>query len=350
MIYNSDGYLDYKKVLAPKQPFNFITGARGTGKTYGGLELGVDRHRTGKGQFILLRRTMAEAEILWRNESTNPFQQLNKDKGWNIGLVKRSKYTADIVSRIAGPDGTLVPDGEPLGMVLALSTVVNLRGFIASGVSYIFYDEFIPEGHVRPIKGEHLAFMNMYETINRNRELIGMEPVMVIAASNSNRLDNPLYKGLNLVDHVDRMKTRGQMVSVIESRGVQLVNMERSPISEKKKNTALYRMAGDGEFSDMALGNKYIGEGDRSLIGSRPLKEYNPLCQIGEVLVYRHKSGDSLYCIRKAEPLDGIPSFTTGAADRARFNRSYAWIWVWYLKRRVFFDRRSTELDLTTVF
>lgn len=349
-IYNEDGWLDYRAILSAGVPFNFITGARGTGKTYGGLSKGIDRYQDGKGRFILLRRTMAEAELLWRNEQTNPFYQLNEDKGWNYGVVKKTKYTADIVRRVAGPDGQLVPDGEPVGMVLALSTVANLRGFSAGDVNYIFYDEFIPEPHVRPIRDEHLAFLNMYETINRNRELRGEPPVLVVCASNSNRLDNPLYSGLGLVDLVDRMKQRSQTVSVNRERGVQIVNMERSPISDAKRYTALYRMAGSGAFSDMALDNKYIGEGDRSLIQSRPLREYTPVCNVRDITVYKHKTGSDLYIIHRDAPLGGLPTFLNTSADTVRFRRQYGWIWLWYLQRRIFFDRRSSELVLTSVF
>lgn len=346
-IYDDNGYLSFKNILSQKTPFNFITGARGTGKTYGGLEIGVERHADGLGSFILMRRTMGEAELLWRDEQLNPFTQLNIDKGWNIGIVRASKYTGAIVSRETNHDGTMRVVGEPIGIVLALSTVANLRGFNGAQFSYIFYDEFIPETHVRPIKDEHLAFLNAYETINRNRELCGAPPVLCVCASNSNRLDNPLYTGLNLVTKVDSMKQRGQMVSTLHDRGITLINMERSPVSQKKADTALYKMARGTSFGEMALENKYIGESERTNNGTRPLAEYTPLCNVGELGIYKHKSRLEWY-VTKHQPR-GVESYGMGDTERARFRRAYPWLWLAYLRKQVFFESRICEILLTNV-
>ena len=67
---------------------------------------------------------------------------------------------------------------------MALSTFGNLRGVDFSDVDMIFFDEFVPQKNARPIKAEAEAFFNLYETVNRNRELDGRPPVRVLMLSN----------------------------------------------------------------------------------------------------------------------------------------------------------------------
>ena len=144
-IYTPEGWLDVPKIVAKPYPFIFCTGARGVGKTYGALKYVIENEIP----FIYLRRTLTETEFLAANESNNPFARLNEDTGENVGLCKSGKYTTEIVRRV--PDGNkLVPDGPPVGMMLALSTISNLRGFNGEQYEIIVYDEFIPEPHARP--------------------------------------------------------------------------------------------------------------------------------------------------------------------------------------------------------
>lgn len=342
-IYNEEGWLDVPKIMGMGMPFVFCTGARGTGKTYGALEYGLDG-----GPFIYMRRTQGEVDILCSNEMLNPFLPLNRNTGRNIGFKKVSKYTAAIYERQEEEDGTLSIVGPPLGMCCALSTFANLRGFNGSQFDFLIYDEFIPESHVRPLRDEHLAFMNAYETINRNRELEGRSALRCFCASNSNRLDNALYMGLGLVSKVDRMKRDGQILSVLGKRGIILLNMEQSPISERKRNTALYRMAAGTGFEKMALDNVYVGEDARINIGSKPLREYNAICAVGELCIYRHKSRSEYYV---SEHTSGTPpTFATTAAELERFRRSFSWLWSAYLERKVFFESRICEILLTKYF
>lgn len=343
-IYNDIGYLNVPLLMGQNMPFIFITGARGTGKTYGVFDFCIENNLP----FIYMRRTMAEVEVLWKDESLNPFLPLNRNTGRNIGIIRKSKYTGVIIDREINDDGTMRPVGPALGLVVALSTFANLRGF--NGVQYkvLFYDEFIPELHVRPIKEEHMAFMNVYETINRNRELEGEKPLLCVCASNANRLDNPLYLGLGLVSKVDRMKRNKQLVSILSKRGILLVNMEDSPISEQKANTALYRMSAGTGFDRMALHNQYLGEEEQGNIGSRPLKEYNPICAVGELCVYKHKSKRNYYISTFCT--GSPPTFGYGDTERKRFIKSFGWLWAAYLDNLIYFESRICEILLTKYF
>ena len=94
------------------------------------------------------------------------------------------------------------------GYTSALSTFSNLRGFDGSNIKILLYDEFIPERHERLIKNEADAFFNVYETINRNRELQGGPPLIALCLSNSNSLASPIFTALNLVKTLERMHNK----------------------------------------------------------------------------------------------------------------------------------------------
>lgn len=343
-LYLDSGYLNVPGVKSCNVPNIFITGARGTGKTYGELYDLIEKETP----FILMRRTMAELEFLGKDESTNPFIPINAALGTCVGLEKSGKYLYRIVDREYNENGEYRVIRR-CGIAVALSTIANIRGFDGSPYEELFFDEFIPERHARPIREEFYAFMNALETVGRNRELQGKPPLRVVCAANSNRLDNPIYLGLNLVRKADAMKRKKQTVCILEKRGICLINLEDSPISQAKRETSLYKMAAGSGFADMALDNKYIGEKEYNpLIRRANLKEYTPLAAIGEICVYEHKTRQEYYVCSTVS--GSPPSFDMTDTDKERFKRAYWAVWAEYFENCVFFEDRLSELLLTKVF
>lgn len=341
-LYLENGYLNIGGILAQGHPFNFCWGGRATGKTYGALKHPVENGV----KFMLMRRTQAQLDLISKPEFS-PFKPLNRDMGWNVSILPINKYNGGIYNMVES-DGKLVPDGAPIGYTCALSTIANVRGFDGSDIDLLIYDEFIPEPHARPIKEEHQAFLNAYETINRNRELQGRPPLQVLCLANANTLSNPLFIGLGLVTRAERMNRTGQEYSVDSKRGCLLVNLCKSTISEMKRDTALYRFTGDTEFTKMALTNDFSGEEERGVIGSKPLKEFRPVIAVGELCIYRHKSNDLYFC---STHISGSPPrFGVGDTERARLRRSYSWLWAAYLDNKMEFEERICEILLTKYF
>lgn len=337
-LYLDNGYVNIPFILSQGTPFNFVWGGRGTGKTYGALSEIVESGA----KFMLMRRTQNQLDIINKPEFS-PFKSLNRDKGWNIDIKPLSKYNGGIYKH-----GEEAGDGLPIGYTCALSTISNIRGFDASDIDILLYDEFIPEKHARPIKEEAQAFLNAYETINRNRELQGRKPLIALCLANANTLDNPLFLGLGLVCKAEKMYSNNQEISIDKKRGVSLFNLCRSEISDKKRNTALYKFAGDGEFSNMALSNDFSGESERGRITSRAIKEYKPIVAVGELCIYAHKSRDLYYV---SSHFSGNPlSFGIGSAEKLRFCRMYNWIWLAYLNNKIEFETRICEILLQKYF
>lgn len=314
-LYLDNGYLDMKKLITHPAPFVFIVAARGTGKTYGAL-WAMDKNKDCN---LLLRRLDTQLKQIL-TERGNPFKTINNDIGTDYKLLKTK----------GGQIATLY-DGQnnaSFGFAGALSTFKNVRSIDFSNLDFVFYDEFIGESHEKPIRGEGDAFLNLYESINRNRELYGKPPLKIVCAANSNRLDNPLFADLNLIDPVMRLVNSGQETLYMQDRGVLLVVPHHSPISEQKKETALYKFASGSSFEEMAIDNQFAYD-DQSGVGTRPLREYKPICVVDGMTVLEHKSGTDLYIINTAFKDPQLPKFDTRFKDGLSAFKGQFGIWVW---------------------
>ena len=324
IYYPETGYVNIGGILCEGYPFNFICGGRGTGKTYDAL-----RTARNKGiKFIFLRRTQAQADLISKAEFSI-FKPLNEDEGWNIYPERVSKYNS-----------AFVENDIQIGYTAALSTLSNMRGFDASDIQLIIYDEFIPEKHERPIKNEAAALWNAYETINRNRELKGIAPVQLLCLANANDITNPVFESLNLIRVADRMQKKGSERWTDDKRGIQLIMLQRSPISRKKGNTVLYNLTEGSDFSRMSLDNSF--NVNRQHVRPRPLGEYVPVCLIGELCIYRHKSDPRLYCTTHQA---GVFSrrFGTSDTDRIYYRRIFCHHWEMYIQNQIDFEDVLSE-------
>ena len=253
--------------------------------------------------------------------------------------------TITTVQKMAGKTFSFIdaPSDKTLGYCFALSTFAKMRGFDASDVSTLVFDEFIPEKHERPIKNEAEAFFNAVETINRNRELTGREPLQCVLLSNANNMGNPLFLELGLVSRATKMLSKGVDTYRDEKRGLMLVIIQNSPISEAKKQTALYKLTAGSSFQKMAIDNDF--DEQCSNLRHAPLKELRPLVGVGEITIYTHKSENWLYVSthRTGSP----PTFSSSAADLNIFRLQYMWVWEAYMMRRVYFEEYLCELLLS---
>lgn len=333
-IYQESGYLDYPRLIEMGYPLTIIYGGRGTGKTYGALKYQIHDNPS---QFFYMRRTGTQLKAI-RKPELNPFGALNQDLGREITL----KSTDDYLRIQDEQDADL--DGNPklIGYAAALSTFANLRGFGAEWVKRIIYDEFIPEKHEKRMKYEADALWNAWETINRNRELKGMEPAQLVLLSNSNELANPIFMDLQIVEIAQKLRLSGECVYQNRNRGLLLVDMIDSPISRQKADTAIYRAMGKrSEFATMALKNEFVYDDISDSIRSRNLLQYNPIVRIGEITIYRHKSERGYYVSMHDS---GAPDqFGPGETDKKRFVRKYWMIWNRYLDGRVGFESYTVQ-------
>lgn len=343
-LYTEAGWLDVPAILDQKYPFTFVTGGRGTGKTYGAL-LEARRRSAADHRFLLMRRTLVQLELINRPEFS-PFKAIDRDQGTITVTQPITKYTSGFYNGQEQEDGSWKASGPALGYTGALSVFSNMRGWDASDVDLVIFDEFIPQAQERPIKGEADALFNAMETIGRNREIQGRPPVQLLAMANANTLGNPVFLALNLVSQAEKMRQRGREIWTDDARGIMLILLQQSPISDAKRETALYKLQAGSEFARMALDNDFSYE-ERGTTGRLPLKELVPLVAVGEICIYRRKAGGYYVSGHKS----GSPeTFGTGTHELERFRRKYLWLWQAYMSRSVIFEQYLQEVLFNKYF
>ena len=330
-IYDTNGWVNWDYILDQPSSFISVVGARGVGKTYGIFK----KLTKEKKKFIYLRRLKSQLDQCGKLEG-NPFKKINEDTSMDI----KPFSSGGIISfREVDKNGSIVAVG------VALSVVANVRGIDFSDYDYIVFDEFIASSGERPIKNEFSAFLNFYETVNRNRELEGKNAVKCIMLGNANTLINPYFSAWHFMKTAVRMITGGQMVWRSADQTRMIILLLHSPISEKKKDTALYQNANQ-DFIQMALDNAF--KTDETKIKSEPLKEYNHIVSVGELGIYRHKSERKYYV---SATQAGQPYYDAFGIGLKMFQQDFYMLRVHYMiSKNVWFESFELEVIFRELF
>lgn len=286
-----------------------------------------------------MRRLQSQIDII-KNPEFDPFIPLEDELECSFVQVPLSKK-ASALYKGQQKDGQIVPSGNRLALTAALSTFSSMRGMSAEYIQAIVYDEFIPEWNERPIREEYYTLKNALETIGRNRELKGAKPLQLVALANSNNIANPLLVGMGIVNKIVDMAESGREWYTDERRGIYVIFPRHSPISERKAGTALYALDGEDNFAQMALQNTFAKYSD-STIKPQPIREYKPICNVGELAIYRHKSA-SLYYI-SAHKSGTVPEYGANDVDLERFVSQNGHIRRAYIKNTIIFESPVCEL------
>lgn len=327
-IYDKNGWVNWDYIMNQGASFYSVTGARGVGKTYGLFKWCLENGK----KFIYLRRLKSQLDQCARTDG-NPFKKINTDTGRNIQ------------PKSAGGN-ILFRDGENLIAVgVALSTVANVRGIDFSDYDIIIFDEAIASEGERPIPKEFNAFLNFYETVNRNRELSGDKPVQAVLLGNANRLTNPYFSGWGFMKTALKMINGGQMVWRSGDGTRIMILLLDSPISRKKAETGLYKNASK-DFVSMALDNAF--RTDATNIRSMPLIEFTHLVSIGEIGIYRHKTERKYYVSFTTKDQPYYESYGIGLK---MFQQDFYNLRLYYMINKiVYFENYECELIFRELF
>lgn len=330
-LYSAAGWVNWDYIMQQKESIISVVGARGTGKTYGCFKWLVEHNE----RFIYLRRLKSQLEEC-KKDAGNPFKKLNTDLDIDI---KPYSSGGTVAFNYEEKSGLNVAVG------VALSVVANLRGVDYSDYNYIVFDEFISSDGERPIKNEFHAFLNFYETVNRNRELEGRPAVKCIMLGNANRISNPYFTGWHSMRRVLNMIRGNQCVWRSDDKTRMIVLLLDSPISEKKQNTVLYQNA-NNDFIRMALDNAF--RTDETRIRSEPLKEYTHIVSVGEIGIYEHKFERRYYV---SATISRNPYYEAYGIGLKMFQQDYYMLRVYYMvNKSVIFESFECELLFRDLF
>lgn len=330
-IYDENGWVNWDYIFSQPSAIISVVGARGIGKTYGCFKNLISKNK----KFIYLRRLKSQLDQCAKIEG-NPFRKINEDLGNDIkpfpsgGIVtfRKTDKTGDIVS-----------------VGVALSVVANIRGIDFSDFDYIIFDEFISSNGERPIKNEFNAFLNFYETVNRNRELEGKLPVKCIMLGNANTLINPYFSAWHFMKTAIKMIVGKQMVWRSQDKTRMIILLLSSPISERKRETVLYQNA-NNDFIEMALDNAF--RTDATNIRSEPLAEYIHMVSVGEIGIYKHKSERKYYV---SSTQCNSPYYDAFGIGLKMFQQDFYMLRVHYMVRKnIWFESFELEIIFRELF
>ena len=328
-------FFNFWEVVSTTSFFLYICiGGRGIGKTYSILKGFLEQDK----KFIYLRRNETELKVCCNTEN-NPFKSINRDCNREVEVVPN------------GSDGYLVIENDmTIGIAGALSTFGKFRGADFSDIEYILFDEFISTDVVDRLKKiEGFYFFNMLETVQRNRELLGMKPIKVILCANSNKLESGILKDLRLADTIilmDEKRDKTHETQVFEDieRGI-YINLPVTPeLTEKKKDTALYRMTKGTDFYDMAINNTFIHDSFDDIKKLRS-NQLVPIVSYEKIYFYEIKGKSFLYATyRKAE----CPHYYKDS--KKAFEREYLhFIKVFINGNKIFYSDYNVKLDVISL-
>lgn len=333
-LYTAEGWVNAPLLFNDPAPFVIAMGGRGIGKTFGVLRSCA---RGDAGKFFYLRRTQTQIDACKLPE-LNPFKAINDAEGLSVVPSALGKFTTGFYNGEL-VDGKLKPSGPAIGIGAALSVFANLRGVDGSDLDTLVFDEFLKERHERPIQHEGEAFLNAYETLNRNRELQGRPPLKAILLGNSNDMAAPILYDLGVLRTIDKMTRRGIEHATAAGGAISIYRFQESPISALKKQSAVYQIK-NKDFQEMALSN-FFSEENFENVESRPLAEFRPLCSLEEVTIFEHKNNGTFIVVpgvRSTERYRALPN------DILAFRRRYCYLLEAVTDRRLFFSTAEAKV------
>lgn len=349
-LYLKSGYVDINSILnfakENEACFIFIVGGRGTGKTFSTLKHLIDE----KSLFVYLRRKQTQVDII-NKQDFSPFTPIAKMMKKEIVSTPITKFNAGFYfGEYDTEKEKFIPVGDPICYTAGLTTIANLRSIgIVDDCKYLVYDEFIPEKHENRLKNEALAFLNCYETINRNRELQkDGKPLTCICLANAMDIGNAIYEELKLVDIADAMERKDHSYYLDKDRGLLLIRLAHSPISTMKKKTALYRLSEGSSFYQMGVENYFAFE-EKGKVKNFPITEFSLYAQIADVYIYRHKSSN-LYYVSTHKSGTTKNRYLNTSVEIARFKLECPDVWSAYIFNELYFDRYATKLKFMSLY
>lgn len=343
-LYLDNGYINQQWIVdtCMNNQINFVyeIGKRQIGKTYNALFWCMLRAIEFGEEFILMRRTSNEMDFIC-NDVNNPFKVFEK-KGYKISIERDSKYTAGIYYLRDDSDKIYI------GAVMALSTIAKIRGFYGGRYKYLVYDECIPENHVQKIKMEDDAFNNAYQTINGERENEGEAPLLCFLLANSNSINAPILKALNVTNKVAEMEKTNQEYSIMTKRGIMIIRPKSEKIMKTRKDQALFRAIGkDTNFTRMSLGNSFSYNDDRD-VQSLNLSDFKLVLQFGDIFIYKHIHKNLLYfSSHKKGNLSASKIFTQSNRDVIYIANRFPDIHSMFVSKLCVFE--STDIKYTFI-
>lgn len=261
-----------------------VVGGRNTGKTYGSLKGSYEEGI----KHTFLKRTMEDVDLLCAGTGKigakqnafgidlSPYKSVNRDLNINVKAFSIKKG----IGGFWKCDEEDAPIGHPIAYLLALSAVTKFKGFDLSDCEWLIFDEFVPQPWERVNKKEGEQLLDLYQTIQRDREHRGKDPLKLLCFANATEVSSPVTNIFELTDIMVEMQAKDQAVYYDEERGILLrILKDNKEFMEKTKQTQIYKAMGNTAWGKMAFENEFAYN-DFTSVGKLNMKGFKPIVSI----------------------------------------------------------------------
>jgi len=244
----TDGtYWNLQKTRSYNAIFNFIIGARGTGKTYTSLCYCVKKWLDNRGtdhpwQFIYVRRYESELDNL--THSAKGTGKLFNDIAKEFPSHK-----------LEAKNDVLLCDGEEMGCAIALTKAYSLKSFPYPFVHTVIFEEFIITKGKNPyLKGECEVMLDLHITIDRYQN----RTTWFFLGNNTSTADvNPYFAYFSCeTPPVNTRKLYGNDKQVL------VESVAPKKLQSKVKESRFGQLIADTAYGSYAIENKTLGSND----------------------------------------------------------------------------------------
>lgn len=238
-------FYSYNKIRSYNALFNFILSNRGGGKTFGGKEMVIKNFLKRGEMFVYVRRYKSEIKEV-------------KDTFFDD---IRCKFPNN---KLESHGNKLLIDGKVAGYLIPLSVSQKFKSTAYPYVTTILFDEFIiDKGHLRYLNNEVEVFLDLFETIARQRE-----NCKAYFLANNISIINPYFTYFNCVPKKNQRFTVAQNGEVV----VEMFTDEQ--FIEAKKRTRFGTLINGTKYGDYAIENKSLRDNETFLINKKPKDSY----------------------------------------------------------------------------
>ena len=315
----------------------FAWSGRSTGKTYSTLKYMLDEGR----RFIFLKRTVEDVKLMLSGSGKigskisifgadmSPFKAINRDTGENVRAFSIYKGYLGGFWRC---DEQNQPVGDPIGYVIALSSIAKVKGFDLSDCDFLIFDEFIPAPGERADRNEGKQLLDLYMTVARDREHRGKAPLKLIGLANPTEINCPIFQELEIADAAADMDANGQEYRY--ERGILMHRIQMGEDFRGQESRMMVMQAMEGTAWRAMSAGESFAYNDTQMVERMSLKGFR--CIIG--IKYRKQNWyiyqrDELYyvCSSAGFPRDGEYDLNTDKGARAfahEFQLELKWAYI----------------------
>lgn len=234
-------YYNGDKILNKKQPFNFLLGNRGIGKSFYWKRYLLRKYLNKKHKFIYTRRYRTDIDRVVNNLFDDV---LNQYPGYQIVCEKYEFYLIRNNNK------------EHIGSAIAVSEFTKYKSRNFEEYDTIMFDEFLPEDG-RYIGGKDKPYMepelclNFYQTVARGYNKVIRDDVLFVFISNSVTINNPYFQFYN-IDKKLRLETK-----FLNGNGFNVEINNNRIISEEIANSKFGALIKGTRYGEYALDNSF---------------------------------------------------------------------------------------------